>query len=411
MKWAIWGLAALFYFYEYVIRVTPSLMQTELMRSFQVSAFAFGNISAFYFYAYAPMQLPVGMLMDRFGARKLLTLACVLCGLGGLLFGLSVDIWMAEWGRFLMGSGSAFAFVGLLFISYHWFSATKVALLIGLGNSIGMLGAFGGEGPLSLSVIKYGWRPTMIVLAIAGFVLGFVIYLFIRNEPPSMKLKNPKKQAAKDVLQKLGVICKNPYSWINALVALFFLLTTGAFAGLWSTPFLAANYGLTVEVAAFAGSIFFLGWIVGGPLIGHFSDRIKQRRPLLMFFTLLGAALLCLIIYGSLSKIWIYWIMFFAGFCCSCQLLTYSLAMEINPKSMKGTAAAMTNFITFIGIAIIQPLIGFLLDLQWDGKFVGGVPIYSAANYRIAMTIFPVALVCAFIFTLFLKKGKVRQLL
>ena len=116
-RWVIWSLAVCFYFYEYILRVAPSVMISNILSSFNIKAGVFGTIVAFYLYAYAPMQLPVGILMDRFGVRKLLSLATIICGLGSILFGLSHAVWIADISRFCIGAGSACAFIGMIYIT------------------------------------------------------------------------------------------------------------------------------------------------------------------------------------------------------------------------------------------------------------------------------------------------------
>src|SRR5690606_9072077 len=143
---------------EYFLRVAPSVMITDLYKAYHIGAGVFGVISAAYLYAYAPMQLPVGVLMDRYGARKLLTLATLICGIGSILFGVAPTVWLSIVSRLMMGVGSAFAFIGMVYISSHWFHGKILALLIGAGNSIGMLGAVVGEGPLSQLVQTFSWR-------------------------------------------------------------------------------------------------------------------------------------------------------------------------------------------------------------------------------------------------------------
>ncbi len=156
--WIVCGLAALFYTYEYVLRITPSVMTHELMMSFGISAAALGNLSAFYYYAFTPMQMPVGVLMDRFGPRRLLILACLACALGSALFVCQTFYWAAL-GRFLVGFGSAFAFVGVLKLAAMWHAPDKFALISGLCTCLGMLGGWFGDNVLSPSVGFFGWRP------------------------------------------------------------------------------------------------------------------------------------------------------------------------------------------------------------------------------------------------------------
>ena len=111
VAWLVCALGAVFYSYEYFLRISPSVMEHALRDHFNLSATGFGLLSAFYYYAYVPMQLPVGVLMDRFGPRRLLTIACLICVVGTFMFGDTVLFGVAAAGRFLVGLGSAFAFL------------------------------------------------------------------------------------------------------------------------------------------------------------------------------------------------------------------------------------------------------------------------------------------------------------
>ncbi|MEX0961699.1 MAG: MFS transporter [Simkaniaceae bacterium] len=408
IRWLIWSFAVLFYLYEYILRVVPSVMVGDLMSSFSVTAGQLGLLSAFYLYAYAPMQIPVGILMDRYGARRLLTFAATVCGIGSFIFGFSSILSYAAFGRLLMGTGSAFAFVGVVYICSHWFESKKLALLVGLANSFGMVGAFCGQGPISYIVDRFGWRETSIYLGVLGFIIAFIIYLVMRNEPKRSKkeIKADKKNEL-STFQKIKVVSRNPRTWINSLIALSFYATTVAFAGLWAVPFLMKKYELSKDVAGFGSSMIFLGWIIGGPIIGHFSDKAKKRKPMLFLFALfcLGA-MLGLIYFVNIPVWFVYFLLFSIGFCQSAELLCYCLAVELNPQEAKGTSIALTNFMVFLAGSIIQPLVGYLLDLNWNGAKLNGEPLYSIHDFQIAMLIFPITLALAAIFTLFLKEKR-----
>lgn len=404
--WWIWSLAVVFLFYEFFIRVFPTAMVSELMASFNVTARSLGTLSAFYFYAYAPMQIPVGLLMDRFGARKLLTFASLICGIGSILFALTYQLATAELGRFFMGIGSAFGFVGMVYVCSNWFPAKKLALLVGLGNSIGMLGAVGAEGPLSLSVSSFGWRMTVHFFGIAGLILSVALFLFVRKEPKKIG-RGGVKRASLDLAQSLRDLCSNYRTYLNAIIALLFYMTTAGFASLWGIPFLIAEYGFSKDLAGYFVSMIFVGWIVGGPIIGLISDRFSKRKPFLFISIFLTAICLTPVIYVSHLPMWLLFsLLFLVGFFSSAQLLNFSLAVEMSPKEANGTSIALINFIVAIGSSVIQPLLGFLLDVGWDGALKNGIPFYSVADYRQAMICFPVALMVAFILLIFLNEKK-----
>ncbi len=173
--WIIWALGACFFLAEYFARVSPGVMLPNLMRSYHVDALALGTLSACFYLAYIPMQLPVGMLVDRFGPHRLLTTMAILCGLACLLFGLTTKFHLAQIARFLMGFSASFAFVGTLKLASMWFPAKRFGLLAGLTQALGMLGAVIGEAPTAIAVQHIGWRGTMFIMAAVIIVLGVFI--------------------------------------------------------------------------------------------------------------------------------------------------------------------------------------------------------------------------------------------
>jgi MFS family permease len=406
MRWIFWILAVIFYCYEYTLRVAPSVMVKNIMSDFSIDAGLFGGLIAFYLYAYAPMQLPAGILMDRFGARKLLTLALILCALGSIMFGLTGDLMIARLGRFLMGAGSAFAFVGLVYICSHWFSGKRMAFLVGFGNSLGMIGAVGGQGPLSFVVDSIGWRATYLWLGIIGFILAVLILFIVRNR--SNKQTQVKEVGSlKEVFKNFKIILKNPLTWLNSVIALLFYTTTVNFAGLWAVPFFQKAYGFNTALAGFAASTIYIGWIVGGPFIGYWSDRLGKRKPILLFFSLIALLAISAVIYiQDLPVLMIFGLLFIGGIALSAQLLTYTLSVELNISQAKGSAIAFTNFMVFLAGSIVQPLVGYLLDRHAHLSGVNAAELFSVADYHFALMVFPLSLALTFVLTLFFKEKK-----
>jgi MFS family permease len=367
-----------------------------------------GILSGFYFYIYAPMQIPVGVLTDRYGARKLLSIAALIAGIGMILFSITSNYWMAALGRCLMGGGSAFGFVGLVYICSHWFPEGKRGTLMGLGSSIGILGAVMGMGPLSQFIQAFGWRIANFQLGLLGLLIALVLFIVVRNDPPEMRHYDKKmKKNPEPVLQHLLIVFKCRFTWLISIVSFFIYITIPGFAGLWGVPFLHSTYGISVDLAGYAVSMIFIGWAVGGPLIGIYSDKIQKKKKFLLAASLLGVLFMSMAIYIPNIPIYLFFPLFFlVGFISGTQLLTYSYAIDINEDKVKGVATAFTNFCVMLGGALIQPFIGFLLDHFWTGQESNGVRVYSPETYKWAMTCFPLAFLLSFIFTLFLKQPK-----
>ena len=171
LSFTICSLAAIFYCYEYYLRVAPSIMSAELKHAYNLSDAGLGILSAYYYYAYMPLQIPVGLLMDKFGARRVLTCACLLCVIGTLAFTHAEHLIQAQFGRFLIGFGSAFAFVGVLKISNTWLPAKLYAMMVGLCMLLGMFGAMAGEMIMANLVQQIGWQKTLDSAMIFGIIL------------------------------------------------------------------------------------------------------------------------------------------------------------------------------------------------------------------------------------------------
>lgn len=407
LKWAIWSAAALFYFYEFLLRVSPSVMVPELMQSFGITASSVGILSAFYLYAYAPMQLPVGVLMDRYGVKKVLSIASIACGLGALLFSVAGGLVLASAGRMLIGASSAFAFIAMVYVTSHWFPVKKRAFLIGVANSVAMLGASAGTGPLTRVIHTLGWRECLGLFGFIGILLGIAVYFILKIDRHDESIEKETAKKESHILENVKLVASKKSTWINALAALFFYMTTTAFAGLWGLSFVQTAYGVSKEVAGYAMSMVFAGWLVGGPLTGLISDFLGKREMTIRYGVL--GALLCLIpvIYlPSISIYAVYLLLFLVGFFSSAELLSFSLAIELNSAKAKATAAAFTNFLISCGDAVVQPLVGFLLDIHWTGQVENGIRVYETGAYQLALTCLPITLIIAFILLFFIKEKK-----
>src|SRR5580693_781599 len=183
LAWSVWGVAAIFYLTGFYQRVSPAVMTSELMHSFGIGAKDLGNLSAFYFYAYVAMQIPTGILVDSWGARKLLIAGSISAAAGTFLFGSTDSFAVACAGRAIIGGATAVGWLVLLKLATHWFPAKRFAMLSGLGLLFGNLGALGAQVPLRLAIQHWGWRPVVFVSAGAVLVVGILAMTVVRNDP------------------------------------------------------------------------------------------------------------------------------------------------------------------------------------------------------------------------------------
>src|SRR3990167_7611417 len=231
-----WATGALFFFYAWILRVAPSVMIDDLMRDFAVGAAAIGNLSAFYFYGYAGMQIPVGLLIDRFGPRRLMTVAAAGCAAGCVLFALAPSLWALSLGRFLIGATAAFSLIGAMTVAGQWFPPARFALLSGLAMMLGMAGGVFGQAPLRLLVDGLDWRQASPAPAGGGGVLALAAVATVRD-------KSRTSGGLRQVMAGLAQVGRNRQTWLIAIAGLG---TTGpllGFAGLWGVPYLVLTQG------------------------------------------------------------------------------------------------------------------------------------------------------------------------
>lgn len=403
LPWFICMLGAIFYSYEYLLRMSPSVMAEHLMRFYHLTGAQFGYLSgSYYYYSYVAMQILVGLLMDRYGPRRLLTLACFLCAIGAYLFSCSIHVAIAMLGRFLVGLGSAFAFVGAAKLATIWLPSRYFALVSGIIFCLGMLGAAFGDIVLRILVDVLGWQTSMWLAAFSGLVLTGIIWLSIRDVNPYHEDHHSQQSIdLPTVLAGLWQVLGNLQIWLCGLVGCLLYLFLSAFAELWGPTYLEYAYGISRTAAANANSMIFIGCAVGAPLWGLFSDFLRVRRiPIIVAAT--GALLVfCIVLYGKHLSIHVLSILLFLfGFLSSAQILVFAIAREVTPVKVSGTAIGVVNMLVMIGGIIFPPAIGKILDLTWNGTFHAGARIYSNYSYTLALSLLPLGILLGILLVL-----------
>jgi MFS family permease len=355
-------------------------MVEELMRDFAVGAGVLGNLSAAYYYGYAGMQIPVGLLLDRFGPRRLIAIASLACAGGCVLFATGETLAAVTLGRFVIGASAAFSLVGAMAVAGQWFPPDRFALFSGLAMAMGMAGGVLGQAPLRIAVEASDWRTANLFLAFGGVVLCLAAWAFVRDRWRGTG-------GIGHVLSSLAIVARNRQTWLIALAGLGTSSPLLGFAGLWGVPFLETAYGLSRTHAASLTSLVFVGWGVGAPLFGWFSDHIGRRRPAaLMGLSLEVVALAVLVYVPGLPTIALGFLCFIIGFLGSSQIVCFAMAKENHTAEFSGTAIGFVNAMVTGAGALFQPLVGLLLDLAWADGTGHGARVYDTGAYRLALT-------------------------
>ncbi|MDF1757142.1 MAG: MFS transporter [Legionellaceae bacterium] len=403
-SYVVFLLAATFYLYEFVLQVAPSVMARPMMETFNVSAEGFGVISAFYFYAYAPMQLPAGLLFDRYGPRKLMSIALVLCALGSFFFASTESVVTACLGRFLIGIASAFSFIGVLVLISRWFPAKNFAVLAGVAQAMSSVGAISGEAPLASLTALVGWRNSSFILAGVGLLLALLLWTFIRDYPNQTTQEKPKSKL-KDEFFRLVEVCKHSYTWVTGAYAFTIWTPIAVFAALWGVPYLQEKYQVSVIVASTMCSMIWVGIGVGSPSLGWLSDRLSSRRTALGISSIFGLTAAIILLYvPNVSMGLMYLVLFFFGIGSSGQTVSFAVVTDNNPAHLVGTASGFNNLAVLIGGAIFQPLVGVWLHNSTSWHLVNSIPVYSVQAYQNSLVLLPVCYCASLILVVFLLK-------
>lgn len=408
--WSIWLLGAIFMFYKYAIDVSPSVMTGALMKTFHIGGVELGNLAAAYFYAYMLLQIPAGLLLDRFGPRKTTTLAIALCAAGSMVFAAANSLFMAEMGRFLTGVGAAFAAVNCLKLIALWFPARQFALMAGLMMTMAMLGAVGGQAPLAMFIQKMEWRYAMQVLGIAGFVLAAIFWAVVRDRVPGSMIRSSEASNSISIFESLKRVLKNSQSWWLSVYSGFAFAPVMVFGGMWGVSFVSDAFVLSQNVAAQMVSLIFIGFAFGAPVLGWLSDKMENRRVVMQWGTVISLCAISMVIYApGLSASSLALLLFVFGFSISSFLLCFSMIREINLPVYAATAIGFMNAFDALLGAVSDPLTGNFLDLGWTGEMVDGARVFSVEAYKAAFSTIPFYLIVALLTLWRIKETHCRQ--
>ena len=406
--WIIWGAAALFYLYEYVLRASPNVITNELMRDFGVTSTALGIFTSAYYFSYVPLQVPCGMIVDWLGTRRVVTISAALCTLGSFLFATSDSLFLAAVARFIMGAGSACAYLSCLKIASEWFPSQRFAVIAGITMMMGTFGGIFGGKPFAMLVNATDWRISMTIAGFVGVAVVMAAWMIIRDHPNRgmhhKTIQEPMTSAR--LWEGLKVITANPQTWLIGLYASLMYTILSAFAEMWGTPYLMVAYEINNETASYGSMLIFIGMAMGclvSPLLANYwcsHRKVMSIGALGAFAMFLPAVYL-----NSLPLYGVFALLFFAGFFCGWQILNFAAAREINPPEFSGTTMGFMNCLTMASAPIFQSLLGMLIDLFEEGEVgLNGLKLYSAEAYQYALFAIPVSLLLAWVVLRFVRE-------
>ena len=411
--WVMWGIPTLIFLIAFFHRAAPGVIAKELMQAFGASGAIVGLLAATYFYAYAGLMVPAGLLVDAWGVRRVVAVGGAVMGLGTLAMGMADSQTVLFAGRFLVGAGASVTFVGALKIAANWFPPSRFGTLSALTATMGVLGALLSTAPLAGLAAVAGWRGAFVLVAAVTLALALLCLALVRDRPAGASGAagaDPPVPGFGAVLRGMRAVVGNRHTW-PPFVAFFFLYAAAGNLMLWVVPYLRDVYGLSTTDAAVYATGTTLALLVSSPLTGFVSDRVLRRRKLP--YTVLTFALLVLwvVFIASLgARLAVVYVLLFAmGFAGGAFVLTWPIGSEVNPPHLAGVAVAVVNSGGFLGAALSQGPIGAVLDAHWAGAMAAGARVYPLEAYRTAFGICALFVLASALATLLMRETAGRN--
>lgn len=411
-KWTIWAVLALAFVVVFFHRYSTAVVAEDLASELNLTGTQLSNLASMYFWAYAIMQIPNGILIDYIGPRKTTSLGMLLAGIGSLIFAFAPNITVAYIGRLLVGVGVAGVFVSILKIQAVWFKREEFPMITGYSSLVGNFGGVLATTPLAMLVLAIGWRYSFIVISVVSLLFYGLIMTLVKDHPREIGFEAPNGDppaSQESFWVGLVKVLKNPYTWPNFFILFTLMGAITSFSGLWGVPYLMHIYELSRGQASQYVLLLTTGIMVGSVIIGTIAKKIGRIKIVILtgasIFTLIWFYII--VIANGQPPLWQLPVLYLIlGITAVSFILSFTNAKEVNNPHLAGTATSVANVGGFLGGALLNIFVGYILDLNWDGVLVNGARVYSLGAYKLAFTVFLAMGVFALIATLIQKEPK-----
>jgi MFS family permease len=389
-----WLLISVYHAFQHALRTAPNAMTAELGRTFNLSTFGIAAIAGLFYYGYSPFSLIAGSAMDRIGTRRLLPAAAAAAGFGALLFATGNPA-LAGAGRFIQGAGGVFGLVGAIYIVAKTFSPLRTATMIGITQMIGLAGSLAGQFVVGRWIgaglpIEIFWAST----GVAGLGIAVFLFVLLPNDAPQIRKGGWFDSAS----AAFNIIFRNPQSILCGLIAGLIFMPTTIFDVTWGVQYVQGSHDLEFGAAVIRSAAVPMGWIIGCPLLGLWSDRIGKRKPIILRAT---AVLFICLAWTLFVRAVVppYVIGLLVGIASGSAMLLYAVILELHPSQLDGAAVGSVNFLNCTLSALIATSIAWILQI-----LPGDAAQSELQNYQTTLVPLLCGVGIAFLLTLQLKE-------
>jgi predicted MFS family arabinose efflux permease len=396
--------AWMFFLLCYISRVEPSVIVNELMDTFHMTASTFGFVSSCLYVTYVAMQIPTGVLLDKYGPRSIISAGAIISAIAVFIFGSAQSISQLQIGRLLLGIATASGFIGCTKLISELIHPQKHAFFVGLTMFMGCLGGMCGSAPTAWMVSKIGWRETTFIIGGLGILISAMALFYM----PSFSRKSADTKNAGNMLNGLKILAKNPRYWALGVLCAISYLPITAVAELWCVPFMEKKFTLPTADTALSSIFIFIGYGIGSIVTPCLAKYLNSCKKVLLIFTILTIIVFLLIICGdSISFSGCLFLLFLFGIFGGTVPLFFTMAYNMVPPRYGGSSSGFTNMLNMAGAIVFQPLLGELLD-SFRGGLVNpdGTPLYTLTMYNKAFLVVCLCMALSVLLLFFIEEAK-----
>jgi sugar phosphate permease len=393
----LWTLLAVGFLFVNFHRTATAVLADSLARTFDATGSQLGLLHASFFYIYAALQLPAGLVVDRYGPRWVGATGLIVLSVGALWFARSDALPAAFLARAVVGLGGSVCYIATLRFCANWFRPDEFATMTGYTVAAAGAGGILATTPLALAIDRVGWRLAILATGVVTAVVAVGVAGAVRDRPASPVAgvhgtdvggsgDGGTAASLADIVANTRTVLGEVETWLMGLLLLVVLGVNFTVLGLWGVPFVADTYGVSVARASTYVLVGNVGFVLGSPAVGALSDRTGRRTELIVattvVFTLAYATLLLvppLPVVGAA--------LFVALLANGGVSLVFTVGKERHEPAVAGTVTGVVNSLGYVGAATLPTIMGAVLDAYWTGEIINGARVYTVTGYRVAFGI------------------------